>query len=368
MHHAAEYGRASHWQYKASMQAAAGSKASTDTATEDEAVPSYKLPPTASPLPTPSDFHDRVRPGQPALCVSHGKCLDAVVVCVDEKAPEVVVAMTWHARWPGAGAGNISEPMHAAEYHAMFAHATRKGWTISGLHDDKLQMRTFRAIGKGVHVHVDHMDRASRDITLTFVDPLPDIESESESECDTDVTSDAAEASGESDVSTSGEEGGWVNRWRAYQSQAAAAPIDSETVVRLRAQLEWGSEAAAAQSASEEDVAAAVEAELTLDKRELYNSTNAQELVEFVRSGAKPPDEWICIIMEPGGLLSVPRGTTAHDIVQKYGMIELSVAPGTPPPRLGQRLVNVNNELMPESTELKAGDLVVLSNHVLADV
>ena len=334
MHHAAEYGDASHWMYKDDMKDA--SQATAATASEPTA--------TSGPRLSGKDYRQRVTVGQPALVVDEGRIRDAVVLHVSQDGrPAVLAATTRRSRWHAAN--SVSAPMQQAEYSAMLEHAEAAGWSEAGQHDKVMRVRHFALLSDGSHVGVDHLGVANRDCTLTFVSPSPEAAA-------APVSPPAAPADEQGDAPT------WP-RFRLARL-AARKRLDADKVVQLRAVLEWGAEAAAADAAAAE--AQPRRRQMPSSKQELYQMSNAGGLVSRLRQQAAALSPEMTVLVEPGGLRTVPRGATARDVVQEFGRIELS---GCPP---SSRVVNVNNVLVPEDTLLHPGDLVVLSNHVLADV
>jgi Region found in RelA / SpoT proteins len=159
--------------------------------------------------------------------------------------------------------------------------------------------------------------------------------------------------------------------------------IDSKRIVALRAALEWGDVDAAGPG----DVQDTGPSAMGAAKRELYQMTNAGELLSRVRAdraeraihaaegAARAPgsakrfadagaDE-IQVMIHPGGMHRVPSGSTAGDVVRTFGRIDLGHGVGG---ASTARQVNVNNQLVAEDTALSAGDLVVLSADILENV
>ena len=266
---------------------------------------------------------------------------------------------------------------------------------------DAVQARFFYMTEAGYHVWVDHLDWMHQDCKLTIIDPAPEPQPDpdpvpealapnatathdgNDFAAATAGAGGAGAATGASGVIgdevaaaaagvlagtgavSDAEDRGLGGNWGAFAAGRDDTAVDSDRVTSLRAELEWGDEArAAAESGDGEPVAP----DATSSKHELYSMTNAQGLVSLAQGQGqdRAPPPVIRILVEPGGVRAVPNGATARDIVKEYGKIELSGGPegGLP----GVSYVNVNNELVPEDTLLRSGDLIVLSNHVLADV
>ncbi|CAD7699903.1 unnamed protein product [Ostreobium quekettii] len=78
-----------------------------------------------------------------------------------------------------------------------------------------------------------------------------------------------------------------------------------------------------------------------------------------------PDSETIHVMLWPEGQIrSFPTGTTAGDVLSSGGYIEI-VDEGTEAHRPMSKLVNVNNQLVHEDTQLKDGDYVVLSRDLV---
>lgn len=373
MHYDAEYGAASHWMYKDHMKALLQSQSSQPDDTEDEtpAAPSA----TSGPPLTAADYAERVTVGQPALVVDDGSFRDAVVVAVSDSPPAVLAATTRRSRWHAAD--TVSAPLPESEYDAMREHAAEAGWDAAGQHDATMRVRQFVMSEGTKHIYVDHMGRANRDCTLAFVSPAAEPHTDAVAPSHDDAPAVVVSSAEERTSGCAEVRGGRVGKWPQFRSAAdTASGLDADKVVQLRATLEWGAEAAAADAAD----AASGDAlprrrhhQMPSSKQELYAISNANELVSRIRSdsGAPAVSPEMTVLLEPGGLRTVPRGVTARDVVKEFGLIEVSGGPEQGLPGAGGeavRVVNVNNELVPDDTLLKPGDLIVLSNHVLADV
>ena len=84
----------------------------------------------------------------------------------------------------------------------------------------------------------------------------------------------------------------------------------------------------------------------------------------------EPDSSLMWVQVWPGGIQVMPQGTTAGDIVRTMGYLEIGSSADATSQVGGakERVVNVNNQLVPESTILNPGDLVVLSDAILKNV
>jgi hypothetical protein len=366
MHYDAEYGTASHWMYKNAMKATLKDREQHGVSPTDDSYTADSDTLSASegtPLSS-SDYHERVHVGQAAICVDEGHLLDAVVVLVYEETTAVLVATTQSRRWHTAE--SLTRPLCVSAYADMLNHAQRHGLSVAGQHDDLLQVRLFCMTSSSKHVRVDHLGGVNRYCTLSFVTACPDA-MPSPHVLPLQPTASATMATVALTSGGAQVRDGRIGKWPRFQANHAGGMVDSDKVVHLRAALEWGDEAAAVSNGEP----ATHRHEMPESKRELYAMTNADGLVLRAREESGASSAEITVLLEPGGLCTVPRGATARDVVKEYGLIELSGGPatgltaGSPAP---ERIVNVNNELVSEDTLLHAGDLIVLSNHVLDDV
>ena len=180
---------------------------------------------------------------------------------------------------------------------------------------------------------------------------------------------------GKMDVSEmKGEKIGRWHKFRVAGEKEEAAPVDEEQVVRLRAALEWG-------RGAPEDARS-----MPASRRELFQLTGAQELLARTAAAADGDAAATAAAVAAGddvaaagmmkvmvymvGIAEVPRGSTAADMVKLFGRVDISAegedAAGAPPH--DDKLLNVNNQLVPEDTVLLPGDLVVLSSQLLSNV
>eukprot|EP00892_Ulva_mutabilis_P008840 jgi/Ulvmu1/6328/UM029_0036.1 len=394
MHYAAEYGPASHWAYKDRMRAtllarsdatqappsssAAGSGSSRPLAALPRPVVSGPLPRAAmnaitsgapalggraaadsatSGASAGGAAEARPRSGQPVICVDEGRICDGVVLDSDDSGGVILVAMTKRSRW--APPCEPSGPLLAAEYEALLTHARAQGWSAAGQQNQALEVREFRRRGPGTYVYVDRFGQPGRG---------------------GEHAKDGAGwgAAGKMDVS--GVKGGKIGRWEMFRvagEASGAAPVDEERVVRLRAALEWG-------AGAPEDAHS-----MPASRRELFQLTGAQELLARTRAGGaaaavngddaaaaaaaaggEAAEGMMKVLVYMVGIAEVPRGSTAADMVRLFGRVEISAEgeAGGPAAAAGERLLNVNNVLVPEDTVLLPGDLVVLSSQLLSNV
>ena len=143
MHYRAEYGSASHWRYKDTVKALppSGPAAQPPHSRRADTQPNaHLLPPTEGPPLTPKDYHSRVRPGQPALCIDNGQARDAVITHVLEDTHIGVVAATTLGRRWREGAAPMA-PLRAADYAALHSYVHHKGWTQPGQNDGAVAVR-----------------------------------------------------------------------------------------------------------------------------------------------------------------------------------------------------------------------------------
>ena len=142
------------------------------------------------------------------------------------------------------------------------------------------------------------------------------------------------------------------SRQRRFAAATESAQVDSDKVVSLRTTLEGSADGQLLSGESSDGAA---------------SSSDVQEGSSALRVAAQRSDMMI-VQIEPGGMHLVPTGATVKDIVQEFGLIE--ILDSDEPFKLlpSERVVNVNNELVPETTVLQPGDLVVLSNMVLENV
>lgn len=377
--------------------------AERDARTAAAAQPAAAAPPPAA--------------GQPVICVDEGHICDGVVLDGngdggtgrDGRGGDgamILVAMTKRARW--APPREPSGPLLAAEYAALHAHACGQGWTAAGQQDQALEVRQFRRFSPGTYVYVDRFGHVHQFCSLSFTSVREAEDEVADVAVDTDAASEKAEAAGGSAVSTKGTgaggraaerpgaagkmdasevKGSRIGRWEKFrvagqeEAGAAAAAVDSERVVRLRAALEWG-------RASLQDAQS-----MPASRRELFQLTGAQELLERTRAdsidaaatagsaviaagttsddggGSAAPPAMMKVMVFMIGIAEVPRGSTAADMVELFGRVDITAegeeaddAPVDP------TLLNVNNELVPADTVLLPGDLVVLSSQLLSNV
>lgn len=346
--------------------------------------------------------------GQAVICVDEGRICDGVVLDSDADGTLILVAMTKCVRW--AKPREPSGPLLGSEYASLHAHAHAQGWTQAGQQDQALEVREFRRHKPGTYVYVDRFGHVHQFCSLTFATARETGEEDgaharrdafaSEGMA---VASGAAglqqaaggevrqlEAAGKMDASAV--KGGKIGRWEKFrvagdvaaQADADAATVDEERVVQLRAALEWG-------RGSLED-----ERSMPASRRELYQLTGAQELLARTRAGggaaaasaaaaaaatAAPDSGGTAVAAAPAagmmkvmvfmvGIAEVPRGSTAADLVQLFGRVDITAEgedADAAAPR-DSKLLNVNNELVPEDTVLLPGDLVVLSSQLLSNV
>lgn len=352
MHYDAEYGAASHWAYKDRMKAAGAARPAVQGEQRAGAAAD------AAARSAAQEYSARAAVGQPVRCVMDGQIHDGIVVRADAEKQALIAAVTV------ACSSSSLQALPQAEYAAMLDRVQAAGWSEVGQRDNVLMLCAFFQAPDGQHYHVDRFGQANKYCTLAFVHAAPPPAAPA---CNAGGAGNPPRSAGTAQPK--------AQRARACDGSAASQDelqvIDSERVVQLRVALEWGDEANGSQS-------------MPASKREWYQISNAEELLPRIQ-GAGPKAEGVAdtpgersgprqikvMVYPEGGLTHFPWGSTAGDVVDRYGRIQLeSEVPssGDKVQSNRTRLVNVNNQLVSEETMLADGDLVVPSDSLLSDV
>ena len=352
MHEDAEYGAAAHWLYKdavapssppaassssssaqqANIMAAAAAVveplvkalATTDGGPAARAAAEFAVAasgrmraqrkeaaavPAAPASALPSGRRD-VGVGTPLLRVDEGRLNDAVVVSVDVVDRRLLVAVQFAERW-GAAAGRRAS---AAEYNALAEFVNSRGWLLPGQGDFRVALEEFGLCSDGRYHKIDaygrKLDACVEILDLSAGPGVP------------------AASSGWDTVLPAGLQSGSAGGMPRWPSDSARTDEEAlnDKVRLLRSLLTW-----------EQDMRGVP------DER----SDGAGEQPAPAAPGALEASEVMCIVWPLGRTVRLPSGSTAGDVAAKF--------------TFAKEFVNVNNALVPSSTPLHDGDIVIIS-------
>ena len=258
---------------------------------------------------SPSGRRD-VGVGTPLLRVDEGRLNDAVVVSVDELDRRLLVAVQFAERW-GAAAGRRAS---AAEYSALAEFVNSRGWQLPGQGDFRVALEEFGLCSDGRYHKIDAYGR-KLDACVEILDLSagPGVPAAS-SGWDTGLPAGLQ----------SGSAGG-LPRWPSDSARTDEEALNDK-VRLLRSLLTW-------------------EADMRGVADESSESADEQPMPSA--PGALDASEVMCIVWPLGRTLRLPSGSTAGDVAAKFTFTK--------------EFVNVNNALVPSSTPLHDGDIVIIS-------
>jgi molybdopterin converting factor small subunit len=245
-----------------------------------------------------------VRVGAPLLRVAEGRLNDAVVVGAEEGESRLLVAVQFVERW-GAAAGRRAS---AAEYDALALLVASRGWFSPGQGDFRVCLEEYALCSDGRYHKIDAYGR-KLDACVELLDLSAGANLSSSPAPALDGASAAAST-------------GTARR----QSDAARTDDDvlNDKVRLLRSLLTWEQEISGASAA---------------------DATSADDGAP-PSAAAGEASEVMIIVWPQGKTLRLPVGATAGDVAAKF--------------MAATALVNVNNALVPDSTPLHDGDIVII--------
>lgn len=322
MHQDAEYGPAAHWAYKELG-------------------------------PAPEVQGDNLRVGQPVLRVGpDGMLLDGVIMGVERGGQELTVAIACRGRLAG-----VSEGGHSASnaYRRLAAYVEMKKWSMPGQGDSQAAVQSFVRCRDGAF-HMKDAYGYNHPTTVVPLRDVPVLESHPVPLAPPPRRPSVAlppppepvpaPASPLAQLAGAVPAGGSATPLPASRSaESAASPADRQReqdereiarkTLLLRAVLEWGNE-------------------MDADIGDTTAATASHEAEDSTATSGV-----IVLMWPPGEFKRLPRGTTAGHIIKTHGLLQISG-------RDRSGLVNVNNRLVPETTPLSDGDLVIISDELLS--
>ena len=247
--------------------------------------------------------------GTPLLRVAEGRLNDAVVVSVDEEDGRLLVAVQFAERW-GAAAGRRAS---AAEYNALAELVNSRGWFQPGQGDFRVALEEFGLCSDGRYHKIDaygrKLDACVEILDLSAGPGVP--------------------------AATSA----WDGTLPALQPGSAGLPRRP-------------SDAARTDEEALNDKVRLLRSLLTWEQDLRGVGEDKAEGAAGVQPAPAAPDalessEVMCIVWPMGRTLRLPSGSTAGDVAAKF--------------TFSKDFVNVNNALVPASTPLHDGDIVIIS-------
>ena len=276
------------------------------------AAPKPVAVPDSQPAGTPSGRR-RVAVGTPLLRVAEGRLNDAVVVGAEEGATRLLVAVQFVERW-GAAAGRRAS---AAEYDALVSLVASRGWFSPGQGDFRVCLEEYALCSDGRYHKIDAYGR-KLDACVEVLDL----------NAGTGIQQSVTSLS--DDPRAADRPGGTPTQARRQTDGPRSDEEALNDKVRLlRSLLTWEQDMYGGSNADMADPADAAAAVTSASPRPLEAS------------------EVMCIVWPQGKTLRLPVGTTAGEVAAKFVYVNSRV--------------NVNNVLVPASTPLHDGDILIIT-------
>ena len=248
--------------------------------------------------------------------MAEGRLNDAVVVSVDEDDGRLLVAVQFAERW-GAAAGRRAS---AAEYTALAELAISRGWFQPGQGDFRVALEEFGLCSDGRYHKIDaygrKLDACVEILDLSAGPSVP------------------AATAGWDSATPAGSQSGSLPR-RPTDAARNDEEALNDKVRLLRSLLTWEQDMRGVGEATAEEAVAG------------EPQTAAAPASALPPASSLEASEVMCIVWPMGRTLRLPSGSTAGSVAAKF--------------TYAKEFVNVNNALVPASTILHDGDIVIIS-------
>ena len=377
MHEMAEYGKAAHWAYKeqppsfsaSSSSSSMDSSVDMDTDSDNDGdgdgidanieqqhhatvllqhvEPPPPPPPTPPPPPPPPPLQLAVTAGHPILRIqSGGQLLDAVVVEAEAQGMRLLVATSLMPRqYPSSQSIKADQ----REYVSILNYVTEKGYFSAGQGDMAVTLEMFTLCSDGKFHKIDQFGHKLATVAV----PLTGIV-EQHSEKGHGGVVPSSSSTGEDEQLFMSDRIRLLRsmlEWGAdIGSGSSNTPLQSGTISGV-----GGGERGGHEEEHNRTVLGLLDEEDTNDDGTHHGRGGGRNTVveESHSSSSTQQQQDVMVLIWPSGkIMRVARGTTAGALARREGG-------GV---RRRSNVVNVNNRLVPEGTELGDGDYVILTD------